>query len=622
MKCFNCGAELTDDSIFCSYCGVKIEEKTSDAIQHNSTIGTNITSPVSESISYGSSSEVHDSHLSQAETAHNSHIEKNSFGDKVKAKLHIFWKRLDLFCKTATVSIMIVAILLIVAICIENGLAIFLSVLQLTGLIMAVLMHKGIIKLAKKWIKYLVLVIAILFSILNIMSYSLGQKNIQDNTSPIYQPPISDSNNSSDTTVITTAAAPYGASDCIGKEYSIIMNDFNSAGFVSIKTEIIEDLKSSDTDKINTIESISVNGKTDFTQGQVFQKIDEVVIRYHAYEKCNAKISVTFIPNIIFNKYDVNLLVNGVKKGTLEHGVNQNFEFTIDPGEYTLSFESTEYSSVNGKISLIVDCDVEASYKIYCHSDEISIETLYVDKFIELAEDEVKLDVSASEYKYKNFEEVVTDLETLGFTNIKLNILYDIVWGWTEEGEVDSVSVNGNDNFKKGDVFKKDTPIVITYHMKEEDNPNKPTESETTIINDSQTSEPSKSSESTVDNLTIENCPELASMLSNKADIDDTYSSFATKYKGRIIEFDGRIDYCTKYENYNTRFDYLVSAGDYDPDHQIGPSFKFENVNYYDLNTDLDTVSVGLNVHIIAEVKSFDRNSGLFYLDPVSVTGR
>ncbi|MCI7499935.1 MAG: DUF4839 domain-containing protein, partial [Oscillospiraceae bacterium] len=181
---------------------------------------------------------------------------------------------------------------------------------------------------------------------------------------------------------------------------------------------------------------------------------------------------------------------------------------------------------------------------------------------------------------------------------------------------------NGNDNFKKGDVFKKDTPIVITYHMKEEDNPNKPTESETTIINDSKTSEPSKSSESTVDNLTIENCPELASMLSNKADIDDTYSSFATKYKGRIIEFDGRIDYCTKYENYNTRFDYLVSAGDYDPDHQIGPSFKFENVNYYDLNTDLDTVSVGLNVHIIAEVKSFDRNSGLFYLDPVSVTGR
>lgn len=123
-------------------------------------------------------------------------------------------------------------------------------------------------------------------------------------------------------------------------------------------------------------------------------------------------------------------------------------------------------------------------------------------------------------------------------------------------------------------------------------------------------------------NLTIDNCPELASMLSNKAEIDDTYSSFATKYYGRIIEFDGRIDYCANHDTYNTRFDYLVSAGDYDPDRQIGPSFKFEDVNYYDLNTDLDSVSVGQNVHIVAKVKSFDSNNGLFYLEPVSVTGR
>ena len=27
MKCFNCGAELTDDTKFCSYCGVKITEQ-------------------------------------------------------------------------------------------------------------------------------------------------------------------------------------------------------------------------------------------------------------------------------------------------------------------------------------------------------------------------------------------------------------------------------------------------------------------------------------------------------------------------------------------------------------------------------------------------------------------
>lgn len=78
-----------------------------------------------------------------------------------------------------------------------------------------------------------------------------------------------------------------------------------------------------------------------------------------------------------------------------------------------------------------------------------------------------------------------------------------------------------------------------------------------------------------------------------------------------------------KHEDYNTRFDYLLSAGDYDPNHYFGgPIFKFEDVNYSDLHTDLDTVSVGLNVHIVAEVVSYNENSGLFYLEPISVTGR
>lgn len=122
--------------------------------------------------------------------------------------------------------------------------------------------------------------------------------------------------------------------------------------------------------------------------------------------------------------------------------------------------------------------------------------------------------------------------------------------------------------------------------------------------------------------LTIENCPELAEMLGNKAEIDESYEAFAEQYEGRIIEFDGRIDYCTNHEDYNTRFDYLVSAGDYNPDTQIGPVFKFENVSYYDLNTDLDTVSVGLNVHIVAEVDWFERDTGLFFLKPVAITGR
>lgn len=143
--------------------------------------------------------------------------------------------------------------------------------------------------------------------------------------------------------------------------------------------------------------------------------------------------------------------------------------------------------------------------------------------------------------------------------------------------------------------------------------------SETTISQESSIANTDNAKE---ENLTIDNCPELAAMLANKADLDPSYAEFAKNHSGQKIEFDGRIDFYANHGKYKTRYDYLVGAGDYDPDHQTGPSFKFNDVNYYDLNTDLETVKVGQNVHIIAVVESYDSNSGLFFLDPVSITGR
>lgn len=246
----------------------------------------------------------------------------------------------------------------------------------------------------------------------------------------------------------------------------------------------------------------------------------------------------------------------------------------------------------------------------------------YLGKWV-VEEGEAAVPAAASDYENSNYQDVQKELGDAGFTNISTEVLYDIFWGITEEGEVESVSIDGRSDFEKGEVFSQNVPIIITYHMNEEDDPNQSADnmdegSDAITTTSEETTETAEQKP----NLTVENCPELAAMLSNKAEIDSSYSVFAAQYKGRTIEFDGRIDYCTNHGSYNTRFDYLVSAGDYDPDHQIGPTFKFEDVAYYDLHTDLDTVSVGLNVHIVAEVKSFDSNTGLFYLDPISVTGR
>lgn len=450
MRCSKCGAELSEDTKFCSYCGNKVEMP-----PKQETVSEEDIPPISLD--------------EQVQDFQNQKEPPKSLADRMKEKTSAKWGKLSTYGKIATVAIAVFALLFIVALLSGKTAAIIIAVLQIALSVVAVLMHRGIIKIEQKkvWLKWLLLGIAALLTVLNVMSYSWGTAN-KNKPTP---------NQTSDTSIAAVSvAAPYGAAECLEQDYTTIQTAFYAAGFTNIEAEKVEDLQATDVDKVNTIDAISVGGKTDFTKEQEFQSDDEVLIRYHGYAKCNVKIHVDFVPNLIFSKYDVNLLLNGIEQGTLTHGEDQDFELSIDPGEYTLTFESDESSTVKGEVTLTVDCDVEASYKIACSSDKVSVETLYVDRLMELADGEVKLDVAASEYKHKNYEDVAAALKTLGFTNIKYEVLYDIVLGWTDDGEVESVSIADKTDFNRGDVFPADAEIVITYHMPEDDDPNKTTE--------------------------------------------------------------------------------------------------------------------------------------------------
>ena len=126
--------------------------------------------------------------------------------------------------------------------------------------------------------------------------------------------------------------------------------------------------------------------------------------------------------------------------------------------------------------------------------------------------------------------------------------------------------------------------------------------------------------------LNMNNCEELAALLSLKDEFDPSIAEFASKYQGRTIEFDGNVAYVSPHEGYNTRFDYLIYAGDYSESEVSGPSFQFEDVNYYDLNLEgdnvPDTFDVGLNIHVVAKIKEYNSESGLFKLEPVAITMR
>jgi uncharacterized lipoprotein YehR (DUF1307 family) len=274
-------------------------------------------------------------------------------------------------------------------------------------------------------------------------------------------------------------------------------------------------------------------------------------------------------------------------------------------------------------------------------------------------EGEAKTPSGSSVQKGRDYHKVVDDFKSKGFKNIKKEKLEDLITGWiTKDGEVKEVSVGGDVDYSPDKWVSKDTEVVIKYHTfkkrntesaeepkaKDNSNADKPKVEKPKVekskevkpkvekpkvekpkVEKSKEVKP-KVEKPKVENLTVDNCKELAEILSTKDESSPLFKEFAQKYAGRTIEFDGNTAYVSKHGNYETRFDYLIFAGDYSTTTFSGPEFQFRNVNYYDLHLTGDNIpdpfGVGLNIRIIATVVEYDENPGLILLKPVSIKMR
>lgn len=236
----------------------------------------------------------------------------------------------------------------------------------------------------------------------------------------------------------------------------------------------------------------------------------------------------------------------------------------------------------------------------------------------------INMPFGANDYKDTNYQDIVSQLEQAGFTNIEVIALDDLVTGWlTEDGEVEEVQADGRTTFSEDTRLTPDTKIVITYHTF----PENVTEDEALGNKSSETETVGSETEGIGNTLTVDNNEEFALLLSSKED-HQLFKKFADSHKGETIEFDAHIDDVQNHNDYDTRYDILFSAGDWIDENTAGtgPIFKFEDENTTSMGIhDLYLpafVTTGQNVRIVAEIKAYNAEQGIFYLEPVSLSER
>ncbi|WP_328856629.1 DUF4839 domain-containing protein [Williamsia herbipolensis] len=127
--------------------------------------------------------------------------------------------------------------------------------------------------------------------------------------------------------------------------------------------------------------------------------------------------------------------------------------------------------------------------------------------------------------------------------------------------------------------------------------------------------------------LTRENSPELAALLELTDTCSPDIAAFAEVHRGQTISFQGSIVAIAPHGSAKTRYDILINTGDFSPTiARPGPNFQFrdENVSYdfHWVGQVPDTVGVGTNLSITAEVDRYIEKQCLFLLEPVATAVR
>ena len=199
-----------------------------------------------------------------------------------------------------------------------------------------------------------------------------------------------------------------------GKDYQDIESAFRGDGFTNITVEPITDLVTGWLTKDGSVESVSIDGSTQFTAGKKYSPDVAIIISYHTF--ANKDTAWADTDNTI-----------GEDKQNSEASPTEKVTTTPSPTES-----------------------------------------------VQLGENEILLPAEFHSYYSKDYKELEKAFKDLGFTDVRLVPMYDIVWGITKEGSIEDVTIAGNTilNYTLGNMpANLNDEVLISYHMLEKNNP-------------------------------------------------------------------------------------------------------------------------------------------------------
>lgn len=236
----------------------------------------------------------------------------------------------------------------------------------------------------------------------------------------------------------------------IGKDYKTVEKNLKDSGFNDVRTEEIK----SGWAKDNTVVKLTVNGEEDYESNSTYNPNAKIVVQYSSSGRINATSCFSDWQNTNYQKVKSNLDKAGFTNVKMIEKITD-----VPENDELISKITINNSAFSGG-----ECYIQKDAPIYIDYNICKL----------------KIGISSSEIKDKNYSDLAAELRQKGFSNIKIKRADDMYHGFlgfgdwfgswgTTEGNVKEFSIGGKTDFSENDSFDFDDEIIITVHTYEDE---------------------------------------------------------------------------------------------------------------------------------------------------------